>query len=224
MPQRIIDHLETVDIKRQHDHLAVLAAGAQQEPIELFGQQGAVGQPRQRIMMHQVADSFFRGLALADIGKGRYVVRGFVLLVLDPGDRQTNRIFAAVLAAVPDFALPGADIVQRRPKFFVKSPVMAAGLQHRRALADDFFLLVAGQPGKGIVDGQDSRRGIGDEHRLAAATKQTIPDLQLLLDFFPLVVVSQLNADTVKHLDQALVGWLNPLAKKIQRTDYRTAD
>jgi hypothetical protein len=70
-------------------------------------QQAAVRQPGQGVVKGQMPDLFLSRLAQGDVGQRRHVVGDLALAVPDGGNRQPLREDLAVLAAVPDLALPG---------------------------------------------------------------------------------------------------------------------
>ena len=91
MPQRIVDHLEAVEIDEQHGELPLVAAGRldgmAQQPVEHF----PVGQFGQAVMRGEVLDPFVRLLLLvgpAEIFKRQRDIGGEPLQQFDELRRE----------------------------------------------------------------------------------------------------------------------------------------
>ena len=103
-------------------------------------------------------------LAFGDIGKDAGVVGRAAGLVTNRRDRQPLRINAAILAPVPDFALPLAACRQFIPHLAVERRILTPGVEHRRRLAENLRLAVSRYCDKSRVDRKYLRIGIGDRH------------------------------------------------------------
>ncbi len=87
-------------------------------------------------------------------------------MLLDGGDVEALGIHLAVLAAVPDLALPAAVAADGVPHLGVEGGVVAARVEHLGRLADDLAAAVAGDRAEGLVDLQDVATGVGHHHAL----------------------------------------------------------
>ena len=85
-------------------------------------------------------------------------------LIADGGDGEPFRIHLAILAAVPDFSLPGAFAGNALPHRLIEGFVVPPGFEERRGLSDDLVESVAGDPGESGIDAQDFPVGIGNHH------------------------------------------------------------
>ena len=88
----------------------------------------------------------------------------FALLVANGANGQQLRINLAVLAFVPDLALPGALGVQSVPHGCIKRLVMTSRLQQVGGFTLYFFKAIAGNATESLVAAQDTQIGIGDQH------------------------------------------------------------
>ena len=130
VPQRIVDVLEMVQIHEQHRQRLAGALGHADIVRKAVGQQGAVGQPGEQVEMRHPADALLVGLALAHVRENADVMRGLPLGVLDAADGEPLGIHLAVLAPIPDFALPQAVCLDVAPHLAVKTAVMPARGQY----------------------------------------------------------------------------------------------
>ncbi len=133
--------------------------------LQAVEQQRAVRQARERIEKGQFPDPLFRDLAFGDVVMRDDIMADDAVVAAHRRDREPLRIDLAVLAAVPDLALPSAVAMDRLPHLAEERFVVSAGAQHARRLADDFRGRVAGALGKGRIDAQDRVARVGHHHR-----------------------------------------------------------
>ena len=88
----------------------------------------------------------------------------FPRVILDGGDGQPFGEDLPVLAAIPDFALPGASLrdgfIHRR----IKTGVVTPGTEQAGSFANGLVDRVAGNFGKSLIGAQDDALVVGDEH------------------------------------------------------------
>ena len=105
--QRVVHVLEAVQVEEHHGHpLPALTARRDQCLFETPLQVEAIRQVGEGIVVRQMADLLFRLLALGNVHEAAEVVFDLALAVLDRRDRQPLRVAAAILAPIPDLALP----------------------------------------------------------------------------------------------------------------------
>ena len=164
MTEAFVDVLEVIQIYQQHGAAAVVTLGPLQGMLDSFGEQQAVGQVAQGIMVGQVVQFALGALEGADVGEHRNEVADLALFVADGADVLPLRVHLAILAAVPHLAAPGATVLQSLPHAVIEGGVMPAGFQQAGLQADDFLLAVAGDAAEGRVAVHDALLGIGDQH------------------------------------------------------------
>jgi len=102
MTEGVVNALELVEIETQ-DRQAFAALDALDLVIELFEQQHAIRQIRQRVMARHVRDAFFRTLTFGDIFVGREPAAAGDRLVDDrksPAIRQPSAMPSASRAVI----------------------------------------------------------------------------------------------------------------------------
>jgi hypothetical protein len=72
--EAVVDHLEVIQIEHQQGTAALLSLRRSQRLLGAVGEQQAVGQIGQRIVVRQANQFVFRVLDRADVGKHRHVV------------------------------------------------------------------------------------------------------------------------------------------------------
>jgi hypothetical protein len=115
--QGIVDVLEPIKIQEHHRDVTAMAVAScrGQGLLKPALKVGAVGQVGQGVEMRQMVDLLFCRLALRDVDEAADVVLNVAVCAADGGDRKPLRVDAAVLASVPDFALPLAGAPDRLP-------------------------------------------------------------------------------------------------------------
>jgi hypothetical protein len=104
----VVDRFETVQVQVGHGGQGVVALGLGQGHLHAVGEQAAVGQLGQGIVVGQVLQVALALLDVGDVGEQAHVVGGLTRLVAHRRDVAELGIEFAVLLAVPGFALPGA--------------------------------------------------------------------------------------------------------------------
>ena len=184
--------------------------GLGQGLIDAVLDQAAVRELGQGVVVCLKADALFILLALGDVAEGGDIILGAVAFPPHGGDRQPFREHLAVLAAVPDLALPPAGPRQRVPHGVVEFGVVAAGTQDCRVPAGDFFLGVAGYLGEGRVDHDDAVSGIADQDGLGGDFEDGGGQPQVLLGL-------SLPGDVLDDPDRSfrIVGGVDGLAEQL---------
>ncbi|KFB74144.1 MAG: hypothetical protein AW09_000574 [Candidatus Accumulibacter phosphatis] len=132
-------------------------------------EQCPVGQSGQFIVGCQILDALLRLAHRGNVAEHADVVDHLAAFVLDGIDRQPFKESLAVLAAIPDLALPDAQAIDPLPHFDVELGRRLFGSQKAGLPADD---LLAGEPGEGregVIDGQDTLLGIGHHDAFGSA-------------------------------------------------------
>jgi len=138
--------------------VAVGVGGGHDQPVV---EQPAVGQLGERVVVGLVLDPLLILLELGDVTEDAGVMGYLAVIVGDGGDGEQLGIDLAVLAPVPDLALPVAFLLELTPHGAVKALVVVARTQQARRLADGFLGAVAGQVGEGRIHGLDDAAGVG---------------------------------------------------------------
>jgi hypothetical protein len=103
------------------------------------------------------------------------------LFVAHRADGHRLREQLAVLALADNLAAPGARAFHGGAHLGTEIGVVHAGAQQVRRLAQRFGGAVAGDAGKGAVDGDDALFGVGDQHALVAVLDDAGMQLGFLL-------------------------------------------
>ena len=106
-------------------------------------------------------------------------MRDLALVVADLADRKPLRIFFAVLAAIDDFAVPGATLLQAPPSPD-RSPAPSRPNSEIGIAADHLIRGVAGDGGEGPIDGENAIAAIADHDAVTAFFKDLGAQTQLL--------------------------------------------
>ena len=188
MPEGVVDHLEAVHVDEHQRHLRAGPARLQQRLRQAALQVVAVVEAGQRVVTRQVVDARLGRLALADVGEAGDVVRHRAGLVADQRNRRPFRIGAAVLAPVPQLALPEALRLEGRPQFLIGLGRRVAGGQDARILAVQVFEREAGVARQRLVDRHDAVVAVGDQDRFAAVLEDLGVEAQALRRVLALAV------------------------------------
>ncbi len=110
-------------------------------------------------------------------------MRQDAMIVAYCADVGPERKDFAILAAVPQFALPGIPDMQAFPHVAEKSLVVPSGGQHGRILVEHVFLGVPRYIREGAVSRNNAVFGIGDDNGLARAFDDLARQPQVILGF-----------------------------------------
>ena len=148
----VVHVLETVQIEQQHRHaLAAFARLLHGQP-HLMTKPAAIGQTRESILVRHVLQPLLLRLFFGDIDEHAHVMRNFASQIAYHRQRHVLGKDLAVLAAVPDLALPVARLGNGCPHGFIKSLVVAARLEGARRFTQQLFFGVTQQTGKRCID------------------------------------------------------------------------
>jgi len=126
VPQGVVDQLEAVQVDEQQRATLTASLGARQRLAQATRELQPVRQAGERVVMGQMAQPLLRVLERGDVGEDGHVVRHGAGGILDLTDVLPCRIHLAVLALVPDLALPLTGALQRRPHVQVEGRVVPA--------------------------------------------------------------------------------------------------
>jgi hypothetical protein len=166
----VVDRLEAVEVEEHERGLQVVLAGAGDGPVEDLAQQGAVGQPGQRVVEGQVL-----GLLLGDAALGDVVLDADVLddrpRVVEDG-RQEHLVpeRAAVLAAVEQRDARLVPAAQGGRQLGDRGRIGRVGLQQAARAPHDVVQRVAGDALEAGVRPRDREAGL---RRVAMTTPLT---------------------------------------------------
>ena len=178
--EAVVDLLEAVEVEEQHGAQLVVGARAVQRAAQAILEQQTVGQAGQRVVVGLVVESRLGMLEAGDVGEYANEVGDLVVGVAHGADGQPLGVELAILALVPDLALPVAIGGKAVPHGGVEGVVVLPGGQQAGALAEGFRLAVAGDLGEGAVDGGDALFEVGDHDAFGGA----LEDGGGLLQFF----------------------------------------
>ena len=92
MPQRVVDRLEPVEVEHQHGEGSAVALQALAGLLELLGEQRAVGQAREHIVLGQMDDLGFGAPPLGDVFVGRDPAASFHRLPDELHEASVRRV------------------------------------------------------------------------------------------------------------------------------------
>ncbi|MDT4845737.1 hypothetical protein FQZ97_797330 [compost metagenome] len=164
--EAFVDVLEVVEVQQQQGTVLLFAAGAFQHLGDALGEQQAIGQVGQRVMVGEEVQLVLGTLDRADVGEHRHVVGQLAFVVVDGADVLPERVELAVLAPVPHLAAPFPAVAQGVPHGLVEGLGVAAGTEDARVFAQHLGFVVAGDAGEGAVDVDDAAGGVGDQYAL----------------------------------------------------------
>ena len=181
VPMAIVDKFEIVEIEAENREFAPVLMGEVQGLLQTLPPQQTVGQPRQRVVIGEELDLLLSLLELGNIGEQAHVAQQLAVLIHDTGYRQPLGINFAILATIPDFALPAAFGLQAGPEVLIKPLGLHLGVQQPHVPAQGLLGGVAGDGGKGRVDQDDVAVRIGDHDGLRALVEYRLRQQQFLL-------------------------------------------
>ena len=120
----VVQVLEAVHVEEKHGAVLEAACRDGQRGAETVQQQAPVRQLGEDIVKGQREDLRLGALARGDVAEDGDILEDLVLLVPDGADGQPFRKDFAVLALVPDFAVPGPRAVQFLPHRPIELGVM----------------------------------------------------------------------------------------------------
>ena len=122
----VVDGLEAVEVQEHDGADAFGAVRALQRVRQARVQQQAVGQVGQRVVVGQVLHLRFGVCDARDVGEHAHEVDDLAALVAHRADGQPARVDFTALAAVPDLALPTAELGDVAPQVLEEVAVVAA--------------------------------------------------------------------------------------------------
>ena len=159
---RVVHFLESVEIEIDERQQPLAPARLRDGLLQAVGEQHTVGNAGQRVVVRHVLELPLMLLELGDVGEKRNVVLRLVVGVAHGSDVELLGVQLAVLALVPQLAVPVPPGLQVAPHGGVELGAVATGPQHPRTLAEHLLARIAGDPGKGVVDFDDAPRRVGD--------------------------------------------------------------
>ena len=158
----IVDTLESVEVEIPHRQQLFAPERLGHRLAETIPEQDAVGQHCQQIEMRHVFELLLMLLHRGDVGEQRHVMHGPALRVAHGADGEQFRIQLAILATIPDLAIPITVIQQIAPHCGIELGFVVARLDDPRILAERLLAAVAGDAGECLIDVDDRTVGRGD--------------------------------------------------------------
>ena len=205
VPVPVIDGLEAVEVEVGDGQRIAAAQGLRHRLAHAVGEQDAIGQRRQCVVVGDVFELALVFLERRDVGEERHVLRDLAAAVTHRADRLHDRVHLAALPPVPDFTVPVALVGQVVPQAGVERLLLATGAEDARRLPDDLFARVAGNTREGVVDLDDRAIGGGDHDPFARMGEHAGGELQLLLGFLQFGDGARL-LDVLEGAGRQLVG------------------
>ena len=176
----VVHRLEAVEVEVEHGQPQPAPLGLGHGLFQAVGQQGAVGQASEGVVVGvelQLQLVLFEG---GDVGEQREVLAHHALFVAHGADGLHLGVVLAVLAAVPQLALPVALVLQLLPHRHVEAALLAARFQEARVVAQGFLAAVAGDAAEGLVDVDDAAVFRGDHDAFAGVREHAGGQVQAL--------------------------------------------
>jgi hypothetical protein len=158
----IIHRFEAIQIEHAHCQHALMALTAQHGLVEMDLQQTTIGQLGQFVIHGHAQQLALLLLDLAGLDKGTDIVRDLAIRTGQGGDGQPVGIDLAVLASVPDLAMPAPLFLDGRPHRMAVCRALPLGIEHARRQAEDFLGAESGPTAEGGIHPDDAQVGIGD--------------------------------------------------------------
>ena len=171
MTQSVIDGLEPVEVEEADGAQFATAVGPQNRLLQTVGQQAAIGQVGQGVVIcHAIKFRLVR-LDLRDVREHTDVMENLSLGITHHRDRLQHHIQLTRLAFVPDLAAPEITLIQGRPEFLIKPCVMPARGQHAGRVAMHLGRRITRDAGERGVHLGDAAVGIGHHDALVTAVE-----------------------------------------------------
>ncbi|EXI74666.1 MAG: hypothetical protein AW07_01594 [Candidatus Accumulibacter sp. SK-11] len=165
--QRVIDVLEAVEVEEHQGKRLPPAMRTREVMPDPLGEQAAVRQTGQRVVMGQPLDARLRLLVPSDVDECSEIVCRHAF-ALDTADRQPFRIHTAILAPVPHLALPASLRLDRQPHAAKEGGIVPPRGEHAGVAAKHVVGAVAGDAAERLVDHHHAAGSVGDGDPLAA--------------------------------------------------------
>ena len=180
--------------------------------------------------MGEILNSCFGRLANRYVVENSDVMADPIFGVAQRRDAQPLGVNLAVFAAIPDFALPVPQLLQRGPHLPIKIPVVAAGRQQSRISSADFLQRITGHLGKGAVDHQDAVVAVADQNTLGALLVNGGGQPEFLFGAQPLILALEIiegerniGRHLVEQIDQFGIEELRLGSVQAERADHLAA-
>ena len=111
-------------------------------------------------------DSLLGPLAFADIEMRSDIVCHNTLRIRHCRNCQPFGVFPAILAAIPDLALPSSGLRNAVPDSLIELGIVPPRSQQPGFLSNEFACRIAGTFDKCLIDADDDASGVGNNHAL----------------------------------------------------------
>ena len=134
----VVDAFETIQIQETDGATVSAAFGMQYGLLQTIGEQTAVGDAGQGIVVGDPVQLGLMLLELGDIGKDTYIVLDLLLGIAYHGDGEQLGIEFSILAAVPELAAPEITRFDLLPHLLVEQGILLPRGQQAGMLAHRF--------------------------------------------------------------------------------------
>ena len=169
--ERVVDDLEVVQVQEQHRHAAALPPGAHHRTRQALGQQAAVGQAGQGVVVGQIAQLLLGALLVGDVVDHRDEVAAHAQLIAYFGLFHPAEELLAVGTPQPHLAAEVALGVQAFVRQAVELGGMLSAFQQAVGHADDVLVAVAGDARERGIDRHEAEVEVDHGHRLVHAAQ-----------------------------------------------------
>ena len=191
MPPAVIDRFEIIEIQVADGEVLLMPLGIGNGLFQTIGEQLAVGQSGQGVVVSHVFQLGLVGLAFRDVGQQADVMPGFAIAVADRGDTRVLDVDRAVFPAVVQFAAPVASLQQGFPELRIEARIVRAGAQEAWGFANQFLACVPGQAGRALVGVDNGAAHIGNQDAFLGMEENPGSQALRLFAFTQTVVVAR---------------------------------
>ena len=167
MTEAVVEQFETVQVDVQQRQAAATLANLLMGLVQAFAEQRTVRQPRQFVVVGQVAHALFGFAAGRQIGEEADDMADMAPRIAHHIQLQPLRVQLAVLARLHQFALPAAVLLQGLVDGRIVTPGIATARQVDHIAPEHVFGQVTGHPAEGLVDRQQAVIGVKNHDAFA---------------------------------------------------------
>ena len=100
-----------------------------QSLVQSVEQEAPIGQARKRVIEGEVFDFIFSRFAVSDVDLSSDIIGYFTFIAFYRSDSQPLGMTFSILAAIPDFSLPGPGALDTVPHGRIKSGVVTTRVE-----------------------------------------------------------------------------------------------
>ena len=179
--QGVVDRFEAVEVEEHQHHPGLLPVGRLQCRVQTILEQRAVGQVGQGVVIGEAVNPLFTGLALADVTEETHIACQIAFVVQHRGDPDPRRVMLAVAALEPDFAFPGAVLMQLLEHITQMGFLLVVDGEHVRQLVEHLLHGITADATERFVGLDDVTGRVGDQDRRGRVFKNRGRHAQVFL-------------------------------------------